>query len=217
MQVDLNGHAALVAGKPGTVASAVAAELTANGAFVVARSPALPAEAREEIDAVVADRGRLDVLVLLPDGDATPECTGTALAFVRSHAEAAAPALSAAGGRIVVVGSVLGLVPARAAAEASAEAAALFALVKTLAMQLGPAAVRINAVAVGALAESAGEVRPRAGTGPHFLSHIPLGRPGTPEGLARAVLFLADPENSYINGHVLAFDGGWSAGYARDF
>jgi NAD(P)-dependent dehydrogenase (short-subunit alcohol dehydrogenase family) len=35
--------------------------------------------------------------------------------------------------------------------------------------------------------------------------------------IAVAALFLADPENSYMNGHVLTVDGGWNAGYARDF
>jgi NAD(P)-dependent dehydrogenase (short-subunit alcohol dehydrogenase family) len=34
---------------------------------------------------------------------------------------------------------------------------------------------------------------------------------------AVAALFLADPENTYMNGHVLVVDGGWIAGYAREF
>jgi len=44
-----------------------------------------------------------------------------------------------------------------------------------------------------------------------------LGRPGEVDEIAVAALFLADPENSYMNGHILTVDGGWTAGYAREF
>ena len=50
-----------------------------------------------------------------------------------------------------------------------------------------------------------------------LLAHIPLGRPGTTEEIAHAVLFLVAPEASYVNGAVIPVDGGWTAGYTRDF
>jgi NAD(P)-dependent dehydrogenase (short-subunit alcohol dehydrogenase family) len=43
------------------------------------------------------------------------------------------------------------------------------------------------------------------------------GQPAKPEEIAHAALFLAAPGSSYITGHVLTVDGGWTAGYARDF
>ncbi|CAN5314953.1 hypothetical protein BH10PLA2_BH10PLA2_13290 [soil metagenome] len=50
-----------------------------------------------------------------------------------------------------------------------------------------------------------------------MLDHVPLGRPGTVDEIAVAALFLADPENSYMNGHILTVDGGLTAGYTREF
>jgi NAD(P)-dependent dehydrogenase (short-subunit alcohol dehydrogenase family) len=50
-----------------------------------------------------------------------------------------------------------------------------------------------------------------------MLDHVPLGRPATVDEIAVGCLFLADPENSYMNGHILTIDGGWTAGYSRDF
>ena len=50
-----------------------------------------------------------------------------------------------------------------------------------------------------------------------LMAHIPLGRPGTVEEVAHSALFLAAPESSYVNGHILTVDGGWTAGYTREF
>ena len=50
-----------------------------------------------------------------------------------------------------------------------------------------------------------------------MLAHIPLGQPGSTEDVAYAVLFLAAPESRYVTGHVMVVDGGWTAGYTRDF
>jgi NAD(P)-dependent dehydrogenase (short-subunit alcohol dehydrogenase family) len=41
-----------------------------------------------------------------------------------------------------------------------------------------------------------------------LIDHIPLGRPGTPDEIAHAALFLATPENTYLTGHILVADGG---------
>ena len=50
-----------------------------------------------------------------------------------------------------------------------------------------------------------------------MLSHIPLHRFGQCQDIANAALFLVAPENNYITGSVLTVDGGWTAGYSRDF
>jgi NAD(P)-dependent dehydrogenase (short-subunit alcohol dehydrogenase family) len=53
--------------------------------------------------------------------------------------------------------------------------------------------------------------------GGRLVSHSPLKRSATAAEVAVAALFLADPRNTYTTGHVMAVDGGWSIGYARDF
>ena len=104
--------------------------------------------------------------------------------------------------RIIHVISAAGLVPLRGAAALSAQQAALASLTRALAMELAPGTL-VNAVAVGC--------------DPRMVSHTALRRAGSPEEIARATLFLADPANTYTTGHVMAVDGGWSIGYARDF
>jgi 3-oxoacyl-[acyl-carrier protein] reductase len=96
-------------------------------------------------------------------------------------------------------------------------------LTRAMALELGPFGILVNAVAPGSTLTE-GTRRLFYGQDGSFhahvqrmLDHVPLGRPGTPEEIAVAVLFLADPENTYTNGHILTVDGGWTAGYTRDF
>jgi len=190
MRVDLAGRVAHVGGPAGPVGAAVGRALTANGAAVVGPP-----------DDVVPQR--LDILVLDARADLAPE---QAMRLAR----AAARRMRGGGwGRIVLIVSVLGLVPARGVSAASIAAAGLVQAARTLAMELAFDGVLVNAVAAGPLAGDPFAARIRA--------HVPLARAVTADDLARAVLFLTDPDNAYTTGHVLAVDGGWSAGYTRDF
>ena len=126
-------------------------------------------------------------------------------------------------GRIVNIASVLGLVPARLQCAFVAAKAGVVNLTKAMALEFGPSGVLVNAVAPGstlndglkAVYASQDPATKKWADG--VLSHIPLHRPGTCEEIAHAVLFLAAPESSYITGSVLTVDGGWTAGYIRDF
>jgi len=111
---------------------------------------------------------------------------------------------------VITVFCAAGLVPIRGLAQFSAGQAGLASLTRTLAMELGPR-VCVNGVAVGAY-EAEGSVAM-----PRLLSHAAVKRPASLGEIVAAVLFLADPDNSYMTGHTLAVDGGWSAGYARNF
>ena len=126
-------------------------------------------------------------------------------------------------GRIINIASVLGLVPARLQSSFIAAKAGVVNLTKAMALELAPHGVLVNAVAPGSTQTEGWEKWIRdAGSEAHdlhtrLMSHIPLGRPGTTQEMANAVLFLAAPESSYITGHVLTVDGGWTAGFSRDF
>jgi NAD(P)-dependent dehydrogenase (short-subunit alcohol dehydrogenase family) len=90
-----------------------------------------------------------------------------------------------------------------------ASKAAVVSLTQTWAAEYGPRGVRVNAV-------SAGPTRTEgtAGMGDDLNalgSTTPLGRSASPDEIAEAIVFLASPRSSYVNGAVLAADGGRTA------
>jgi NAD(P)-dependent dehydrogenase (short-subunit alcohol dehydrogenase family) len=92
-----------------------------------------------------------------------------------------------------------------------ASKAALDHLTRCLAREWGPKGVRVNAVAPTFLWTDATEsTLSQAAFRRYVLDHIPLGRIGTVNEAAAAVVFLASPAASLITGAVLLVDGGWS-------
>ena len=126
-------------------------------------------------------------------------------------------------GRIINITSVAGLVPLRLQCAYVAAKAGVVNLTKAMALELGPHGILVNAIAPGStLTEGTkklfyGEDGKYRQSMQRMLDHVALGRPGEAAEIAAAALFLADPENSYMTGHVLVVDGGWTAGYTRDF
>ena len=142
--------------------------------------------------------------------------------FLMSRA-ASQPMLAQGSGRIINIASIAGLVPLRLQSAFVAAKAGVVNLTKSMALELGPHGVLVNGIAPGSILTEGtkqlfyGENGAFHDRVAQMLAHVPLGRPGTVDEVAHAALFLAAPESSYINGHILTVDGGWTAGYHRDF
>jgi 3-oxoacyl-[acyl-carrier protein] reductase/2-deoxy-D-gluconate 3-dehydrogenase len=125
------------------------------------------------------------------------------------------------GGRIINIASVVGLAAMRLQSAFAAAKAGIVHLTRAMALELGPQGIVTNAIAPGSIMTEGtrqlfyGGQGTFAGRATEFMEHIPLGRPGSPEEIAEAVLFLASPASAYVNGQVLAVDGGWTAGFNR--
>ncbi len=139
--------------------------------------------------------------------------------FLMSRA-ALQPMLAAGnGGRVVNIASVVGLAAMRLQSPFVAAKAGIIHMTRSMALELGPQGVTTNAIAPGSIMSEGtralfyGADGSFAARTAEFLQHVPLGRPGSAEEIAEAVLFLVSPGAGYINGQILAVDGGWTAGY----
>ncbi len=119
-------------------------------------------------------------------------------------AQAAAPELRRRGGTLINLVDIHAERPRSGHPIYSTAKAGLVTLTRALALELQPD-VRVNAVAPGAILWAENDDSPA--TQQAILERIPLGRRGDPDDIARAVLFLIR-EGTYINGQVLAVDGG---------
>ena len=121
------------------------------------------------------------------------------------------------GGAIVNTGSGWGLVGGRDAVSYCASKAAVVNMTRAMALDHGPQGIRVNCVCPGDT--DTGMLRDEAqqlgADEAQFLAEAadrPLGRIGTPEEIARAVLYLASENSSFVTGTVLVVDGGGLAG-----
>jgi NAD(P)-dependent dehydrogenase (short-subunit alcohol dehydrogenase family) len=127
-------------------------------------------------------------------------------------AKAAVPHLrEAGGGSIMFTASTLGLFPSPPFLSYGVSKAALLHMVKTLACELGPQNIRVNALCPGIIATAAtGYLIDNPALMKASLGNTPLGRIGQPDEIAACAVLLASAGGAYINGHVLVADGGQS-------
>lgn len=122
--------------------------------------------------------------------------------------------LQAGSGSIINVASVAGLVGIADRAAYNASKHGLVGLTRTLAAEWGGRGVRVNAVCPGWVKTEMDAADQVGGSysDADITGRIPMARFATPDDVAHAIAFLADPsESAFINGHALAVDGGWTA------
>ena len=110
-------------------------------------------------------------------------------------------------GSIVNIASVVGVMGNAGQVNYSASKGGLLAMTRTLAKELGSRNVRVNAVAPGYINTAMTKQLPEA-VKEVMLRNVPLGRPGEPEDVAKAVAFLASDNAAYISGQTLPVCGG---------
>jgi 3-oxoacyl-[acyl-carrier protein] reductase len=122
--------------------------------------------------------------------------------------EALPQMMSQRAGSIILLSSIGAERGGRGHANYVASKGAVNAMVKSLAVELAPRGIRVNAVAPGIIiTEMTDRIRTFAEA--EIQAQIPLKRLGTPEEVARAVRFLASPDASYITGEILHVTGGF--------
>ena len=183
---------------------------------------------REAVLQTVALFGRIDVLhnnagiavrhpVAEEDEQAWEKCMDVNVKGVFLCSKHAIPHMLQRGGSIINTSSITGITGVRNRAVYSATKGALVALTKNMALDYAKDAIRVNCVCPGftrtPLAEAllSDPLKEQRLTAMH-----PLGRLGEAEDIANAVVFLASDLASWITGHALVVDGGFSAGRPED-
>jgi NAD(P)-dependent dehydrogenase (short-subunit alcohol dehydrogenase family) len=234
----LDNTVSLVTGGTSGIGAACAERFAAEGAIVVtadiAGRPDHLVDVTDEaavaglVDAVVADHGRLDSVVnaagvagggpahLVPIEEwqrvIAVNLTGTFL--VAKHA--LRPMLDQGSGSIINIASIEGIEGTEGGSAYNASKAGVVMLTKNLAIDYGRSGVRANAICPGfietPLLSSVMDMPEMAAARDTIREHHKLGRFGQPSEIAGAALFLASEDSSFVTGHALVVDGGFTAG-----
>lgn len=145
--------------------------------------------------------------IIKVDLDGTYNCTKLAIPYMKE------------GSAVINVSSIVGMIPLRNQCAFTAAKAAVINFTKAIAMELAPRGIRANVICPGTIGIAITNTLWKENSAMQgLLSHIPMGRQGTPADIANAAAFLASDMAAYITGAVLPVDGGWTCGgFVRNF
>jgi NAD(P)-dependent dehydrogenase (short-subunit alcohol dehydrogenase family) len=120
-------------------------------------------------------------------------------------------------GSIIHVSSVTGIVGVRNRSAYSASKGAIVALTRSMALDYAERGIRVNCICPGFVETPLiGGLMNDPERKAKITALHPLGRLGQPDDIAKAMVFLASDESSWVTGHALVVDGGFSAGHAAN-
>lgn len=221
-----DGARVVITGRDRDRGAAAASEL-GTGAWFVAADATNPDAVQQSVDETLARLGAIDVLVNNAGIALAERLIDTPVdAFDRLmsinvrgpflYARASFPALAKTRGSMIHIGSDAGLRAEQPIGAYSVSKAALVMMSQVLALDGAAHGVRSNCVCPGATAPGMRHIGPATdpdrGDDPDQWPAAPLGRVGTPDDVANAVIYLASAQAGFVSGAVLLVDGGNAAG-----
>lgn len=221
------GADVVVAARTASDIEATAGEITAKGR----KALAVPTDVRQSdqvdnlVDKAVAQFGTIDILVNNAGGyfvaSTTELSEGGWDAIIRENLKSVFLCSKAAAkvmmgqkkGNIINVASVVGFRAYSSNAAYATAKAGIINFTKTLAVDLAPYNIRVNAIAPGFIATPGSLQLLEVDKGlKAMVDRIPLGRLGQPEEVAQGIVYLASDASSYVTGQTLIVDGGVASG-----